>query len=74
MSRTTERIVRCPCCRGPATYGHANPWRPFCSERCRTMDLGAWASERLRLPADNPPDPGETDGAGEAARTGWPRH
>jgi uncharacterized protein len=29
----------------------ANRWRPFCSERCRTADLGAWASEQFRVPA-----------------------
>jgi endogenous inhibitor of DNA gyrase (YacG/DUF329 family) len=27
-----------------------NPWRPFCSEHCKTMDLGAWASESYRIP------------------------
>ncbi|MEZ5727829.1 MAG: DNA gyrase inhibitor YacG [Burkholderiaceae bacterium] len=37
-------------------------WRPFCSERCRTLDLGAWASEQYRIEADADPDPGE-DGA-----------
>ena len=29
-------------------------WRPFCSERCKLVDLGAWASERYRVPADEP--------------------
>jgi len=29
----------------------ANPWRPFCSERCRLIDLGQWAAERYRVPA-----------------------
>jgi endogenous inhibitor of DNA gyrase (YacG/DUF329 family) len=37
-----------------------NPWRPFCSERCRTVDLGGWASESYRIPAqpeeDRPED------------------
>jgi endogenous inhibitor of DNA gyrase (YacG/DUF329 family) len=27
-----------------------NVWRPFCSERCKLIDLGAWASERYRVP------------------------
>jgi endogenous inhibitor of DNA gyrase (YacG/DUF329 family) len=30
-------------------------WRPFCSERCKTLDLGAWLSERYRVPADEAP-------------------
>ena len=48
------RRVSCPACGGPALYAPANPWRPFCSERCRTADLGAWASERFRLPGGPP--------------------
>jgi hypothetical protein len=27
-----------------------NPWRPFCSERCKLLDLGKWASEEYRVP------------------------
>ena len=54
--RRPERQVACPHCRGPAVYAERNPWRPFCSERCRNGDLGDWASERFRLPADAPPD------------------
>lgn len=59
MTGDAARIVTCPTCRGPSAYGATNPWRPFCSERCRSVDLGAWASERFRVPAENPPDPGE---------------
>jgi len=33
----------------------ANPFRPFCSERCRLIDLGAWVTERYRVPGE-PPD------------------
>ncbi|MBL0299912.1 MAG: DNA gyrase inhibitor YacG [Betaproteobacteria bacterium] len=55
-SDTPERRVPCPTCRRPAVYGERNPWRPFCSERCRSADLGAWASERFRVPAAAPTD------------------
>jgi uncharacterized protein len=56
-----ERRVRCPTCGGPAVYAQSNPWRPFCSERCRGNDLGAWASEGYRVPAAPPPeDDGES--------------
>ena len=51
-----EVKVPCPSCRKLALYGPANPWRPFCSERCRSVDLGAWASEAFRVPAESPPD------------------
>jgi endogenous inhibitor of DNA gyrase (YacG/DUF329 family) len=50
------RIVRCPACKGDSVYAPSNPYRPFCSERCKNMDLGAWAAESFRVPDDTPPD------------------
>ena len=61
MSQPTVRTVPCPNCRGSAVYAESNRWRPFCSERCRSADLGAWASERFRVPAETPS--GEDDSA-----------
>ena len=52
---TAPRKVRCPACQGWSLFSPANPWRPFCSERCKQMDLGAWASEGFRVPAEAPP-------------------
>jgi len=43
------RMVRCPTCRAEVPW-EDNPHRPFCSERCRLIDLGAWAEGRYRLP------------------------
>ena len=57
------RTVVCPACRGPSRYGPTNPWRPFCSEHCRQLDLGAWASERYRVATQAPEDP-DTEGPG----------
>ena len=51
-----SRIVTCPGCGGESVYGPANPFRPFCSQRCKNLDLGAWASEDFRLESDAPPD------------------
>jgi endogenous inhibitor of DNA gyrase (YacG/DUF329 family) len=51
-----KHIVRCPACGGDSIYGPTNPFRPFCSERCKNMDLGAWASESFRVPDESPPD------------------
>ncbi|MBS0501618.1 MAG: DNA gyrase inhibitor YacG [Burkholderiaceae bacterium] len=49
--------VRCPACGGPSRYAADNPWRPFCSARCKLHDLGDWANERFRVPAqDDTPD------------------
>lgn len=48
--------VTCPHCGKNALYTPANPFRPFCSERCRLIDLGAWAKESYRIPEKSPPD------------------
>ncbi len=50
------KIVVCPACKGKSIYAPSNAFRPFCSERCKNMDLGAWASESFRMPVDTPPD------------------
>lgn len=42
--------VRCPQCGAMAEYKTDNPSRPFCSERCKLIDLGAWAEERYSIP------------------------
>ena len=60
-----EKDIACPACRQPCKYGPSNPWRPFCSARCRNSDFGAWASESYRVPAA--PDPADDD---EAAPSG----
>lgn len=43
---------RCPTCGQPVQW-EGNPDRPFCSERCRVVDLGSWADERYRV-SDEP--------------------
>jgi endogenous inhibitor of DNA gyrase (YacG/DUF329 family) len=45
------RVVKCPTCR-QETVWQGNPYRPFCSARCRTIDLGSWAAESYRIPAE----------------------
>ncbi|MCW5656248.1 MAG: DNA gyrase inhibitor YacG [Burkholderiaceae bacterium] len=57
--RTAALIVACPGCARRIEYSERNPWRPFCSERCRGVDLGAWASERFRIAGQR--EPGESD-------------
>ena len=52
--------VPCPTCRELTLFAPSNPWRPFCSERCKQIDLGAWASDSYRIPVQ--PGPGELDG------------
>lgn len=49
--------VECPVCRATVPWSEASPFRPFCSARCRTIDLGDWASERHAIPGEPaPPD------------------
>lgn len=43
--------VKCPICRKEAEW-EGNPFRPFCSERCKNIDLAAWASEEYRIAGD----------------------
>ena len=50
MSTPKPRLVNCPRCAIKVVWSTDNPWRPFCSEHCKTMDLGAWASESYRIP------------------------
>lgn len=64
--------MRCPVCKKPTTW-EGNPFRPFCSERCKLIDLDNWLSERYRIPgaaedsAEGEPEP---DGPETAAAGG----
>jgi endogenous inhibitor of DNA gyrase (YacG/DUF329 family) len=44
--------VKCPTCRRELDWTTA-PFRPFCSERCRLVDLGAWLTEQRAIPDDS---------------------
>jgi hypothetical protein len=45
--------VRCPNCRAMVQWSATNAWRPFCSARCRGIDLGDWASNRFAIAVDD---------------------
>lgn len=49
-----QRKGTCPQCGQAAIRSRDNPWRPFCSERCRLIDLGAWLDESHRIPTGEP--------------------
>lgn len=53
-------LVKCPSCRAEAVWD-GNPFRPFCSERCKMVDLGAWLTEGYRIPGES--DQSDQDGA-----------
>ena len=43
-------VVSCPICGAAVAWTAENRWRPFCSERCKLIDLGQWATEKYRVP------------------------
>jgi uncharacterized protein len=63
----TVRTVKCPQCGKPVPWMPESRYRPFCSERCKMLDFGAWAAEAYRVPASNEkdgeqPQDGDLDG------------
>ncbi|MGV0953965.1 MAG: DNA gyrase inhibitor YacG [Fluviibacter sp.] len=54
--------VPCPHCGEAALFAPENKYRPFCSERCKMIDLGAWATESYRIPVADPMDGLEAGG------------
>jgi endogenous inhibitor of DNA gyrase (YacG/DUF329 family) len=58
--------VQCPTCKKEVIWSEAYPYRPFCSERCKLIDLGAWAMEKHAIPdeessLDKIPDDSDED-------------
>ncbi|NJD32336.1 MAG: DNA gyrase inhibitor YacG [Gammaproteobacteria bacterium] len=54
--------VPCPTCQRPVEWSAASPFRPFCSERCKLIDLGAWMTERRAIPGEELPQPADGEG------------
>lgn len=63
-------VVKCPQCSALVEWSAASRFRPFCSERCKMRDLGAWSAERYRV-ADNEKHP---DPAGQGGRERHEQH
>jgi endogenous inhibitor of DNA gyrase (YacG/DUF329 family) len=66
-SNLRARIVRCPTCHGDSPFDSSNVSRPFCSMRCKNMDLGAWANEEFRVDSKQTNDDGALDTAFSAS-------
>ena len=57
-------LVKCPTCKRELEWSESE-YRPFCSERCKLIDLGAWLAEKHAIPGDTVPDePGPDDETG----------
>jgi len=55
-ANSKARVIACPTCGGDSLFEASNFWRPFCSERCKQIDFGAWATEDFRVPVNPAPD------------------
>ena len=47
------KTVKCPTCQQDVEWTDSSLFRPFCSERCRLIDLGEWASEKHAIPGES---------------------
>lgn len=54
--------VNCPTCGTKVAWLPENKWKPFCSQRCKLIDLGEWATEKFRVPVQEVDAPDETLG------------
>ncbi len=59
-----KTIVACPQCGAAVIWNVTSPFRPFCSERCKMVDLGAWATESYRIPVEEENDSPEDEASG----------
>ena len=61
-SKSLKKII-CPNCGKKGTWATENKFRPFCSERCKLIDLGGWADETHRVAGEsaNPNEPSDSD-------------
>ena len=60
-------MLKCPTCEKTVQW-QDNPWRPFCSERCKLIDFSRWANGEYRVPGKeiNPDEITDHPEAGEA--------
>ncbi|MEM9101154.1 MAG: DNA gyrase inhibitor YacG [Pseudomonadota bacterium] len=49
MKQNSNLQVPCPICQRQVQWNDKFPFRPFCSERCQLIDIGAWSSESYRI-------------------------
>lgn len=55
------QTVQCPNCKKAVIWSSESPYRPFCSERCRIIDLGAWADGSYAIPTSISPEDENSD-------------
>ncbi|WJF90669.1 DNA gyrase inhibitor YacG [Paraburkholderia bonniea] len=60
-------VVKCPTCGTSVQWLPENRFRPFCSERCKQTDLGAWAAEKYRIGSTDDEPPSEDTPGSDAS-------
>lgn len=63
MKESGRKILPCPRCGEAVAWDETARWKPFCSERCKMIDLGAWFAEEHTIPGE-PVDPLQPDKSG----------
>jgi len=66
LNKTKSLEIKCPQCGLLTIYSSENPSRPFCSDRCKLIDLGQWADQSYKIPStpvsiDNPNESDDAD-------------
>ena len=64
---TKARLVACPRCGAQVAWSPENRYRPFCSERCKLIDLGDWAMEKYRVAVEEDKDAPDAEGQDEGS-------
>lgn len=62
-------IIICPVCKKKTTW-EENPWKPFCSERCKLIDFDKWVTEEYRIPSA--PEEDRREGKREQSNSAQP--
>lgn len=52
MNDSKPKFVDCPNCHKQVQFSEENEFRPFCSKRCKLIDFGEWATERMNIPGE----------------------
>ena len=70
FEKLRQATIPCPHCGEQANASASNTWRPFCSRRCKLIDLGDWLTEEHRIAGK----PAEHSGLDESDLSGSSHH
>ncbi len=64
-----NKVVSCPTCEKAVEWNTGNKYRPFCCERCKLIDLGAWADEKYSVASESASPLDDFTGSGSEFNT-----